>query len=122
MSCFKQLGKEIVTLRCDFRWKSPQSELTQMVNIAQIYRNFVCDFFVDGWLLLWCEEVLAIILLGVCGRKFIFGAEITLKWCRDKKPTSPIKLLMLLGDVLLIEKGWTLVLWQTTTASKSYSS
>ena len=36
--------------------------------------------------------------------------KIMLKWCSDRKPTSPIELPMLLGEGLLTEEDWTPVL------------
>jgi len=60
--------------------------------------NLVCDFFVYEWLMLWCEEVLAIIRLVFVDENPYFEPKLVYKWCNETKPTSPIQLPMLLDD------------------------
>ena len=55
--------------------------------------------------LLWCEEVLATICLVFVDRILYFEHKVMHKWCSERKPTSPIKLPMLLDDDLDIGEG-----------------
>jgi len=62
----------------------------------------VRDFFVE---LLWCDEVLATLLLVLVNRNPFFEPKMAYKLCSDRKFTSPIKLPMFLDDDLHIDEG-----------------
>ena len=112
----------ICLVRCNFLQFSCNCGLTQMVSNLQIQPIFVCNFYVDGWLLLWCEEVLAIIhLVSVDGNQF-YESKMVYKWHSKRKPTSPFELPMFLCDDLHMDEGLTLVLWQTVKGTRRCSS
>ena len=63
---------------------------TQMVNSVRIKPKLVCEFFADGWLLLWCEEGLASIYLVFVDKNSLFELKTLPKWCSDGDHASPI--------------------------------
>ena len=59
----------------------------------------------DDYYCQWCEEVRAVNHLVPVDENLFLEPKIVLNWCSDRKPTLPIKLLMLLGEGLLAEEG-----------------
>jgi len=62
-SGFKWFREQVMEKGCHFGWFLSNTCPTQMVNSVRVKPKLVCEFFADGWLLLRCEEVLAIIHL-----------------------------------------------------------
>jgi len=84
---------------CHFGWFLSNTCHTQMVNSVIIKPKLVCEFFADGWLLLWCDEVLAIIHFVFVDENQCFEPKILPKWCSDGIHASPIKLPIFLMKV-----------------------
>jgi len=74
---------------------------TQMVNSVWIKPKLVCELFANGWLLLRCEEVFAIIRLVFVDENPFFGIKILPKWCNNGDHASLIKPPILSDEGLL---------------------
>ena len=75
-SGFKWLREQVMGKGCHFGFFLTDTCLTQMVSSVRIKPNLVCDFFLHGRILLWCEEVLAIIHVVFVGENPFFGSKI----------------------------------------------